>query len=227
MKKILKVFRKVMFWVFVIFTILFIIAILSTEQNKAISIPMVLIFLLPWLIYVAIKFLIKYYAKKKAIIEEKRKLVEDLYLSKGFNLIVQHNENMLLVNEKDKLFTMGEDAYNFKDLISAEIVEDDDVITTTTTKNKASVGKALVGGALFGGVGAIIGGNAGKSKSTSRNTKVCDKLQVKLTLNSVVKPVAYLNLIKARTRKDMKRYKQSYEKAEHFLGAFQVIIYNK
>lgn len=37
----------------------------------------------------------------------------------------------------------------------------------TTTKHKASIGKAVVGGALFGTAGAIIGASSGKSKSTS------------------------------------------------------------
>lgn len=37
----------------------------------------------------------------------------------------------------------------------------------TITKHKASIGKAVVGGALFGPAGAIIGASGGKSKSTS------------------------------------------------------------
>lgn len=37
----------------------------------------------------------------------------------------------------------------------------------TTTKHKPSIGKAVVGGALFGTTGAIIGASSGKSKSKS------------------------------------------------------------
>lgn len=82
---------------------------------------------------------------------------------------------------------------------------------------------------MFGGVGAIIGGNAGKSKSTSTNKKVCDKLQIKLILNSLEKPMFYIDFIKGRTNKSgfLKTYQKAYAKAEHFLGVFQVIINNK
>ncbi len=50
----------------------------------------------------------------------------------------------------------------------------------TNTKSSPSLGKAVVGGALFGPAGAIIGGASGKSKSTS-NVQVSTQI-VKLYL---------------------------------------------
>ena len=46
--------------------------------------------------------------------------------------------------------------FNFSDLMSYELIEDDSVVTS------GGVGQALIGGALFGGFGAVAGGITGK-----------------------------------------------------------------
>ena len=48
--------------------------------------------------------------------------------------------------------------YSFDDIVDYELVVDGE----TYTKGGVSIGRALVGGAVFGGVGAVIGGTTGK-----------------------------------------------------------------
>ncbi len=235
--KFLKVFKKVVFWFFIVITVLLIISVLATisdEPDKETSIIIIMVLLFPWLIYIMVKLIIYDILRSKTRAEKYRKAVEEKNNEleekfAGYKLIAEYQKHMLYVNEEKKQFALGDNFYNFQDLISAEIVADDDVITTTYTKNKVSVSKALVGGALFGGVGAIIGGNAGKPKSTSINKQVCDKLQIKLTLNSFETPIIYIDFIKGRTKKSgfLTTYQKAFEKAEQFLGIFQVIINNK
>ncbi|EPZ54444.1 hypothetical protein H477_3583 [[Clostridium] sordellii ATCC 9714] len=50
--------------------------------------------------------------------------------------------------------------YNYKDIIEFELLEDGESIT------KGGLGRAVAGGVLLGGVGAIVGGVTGIEKQT-------------------------------------------------------------
>lgn len=52
-----------------------------------------------------------------------------------------------------------------------------------STKKSPSIGKAVVGGALFGPAGAIIGGTSGKSKTTSNVQTRTEVTKLYLTIN--------------------------------------------
>ncbi len=55
----------------------------------------------------------------------------------------------------------------------------------SVTKNHASLGKFLVGGALFGDVGAVVGGLSGKSNTTTKSyTVYSDQLLVRIIYNN-------------------------------------------
>lgn len=73
-------------------------------------------------------------------------------------------------------------AYNFSDIIGVELIEDGNTISKKSTSR--TIGGALVGGVLTGGVGAIIGGLSGGS--TQKN-KV-SSLSVKIHLRNLNKP---------------------------------------
>lgn len=74
---------------------------------------------------------------------------------------------------------------SFDELISYEVIENGDIVS------KGGVGRALVGGALFGGVGAIVGGITGEKRSKS----VTNELRVKLVTKSPLYPEIYINII--------------------------------
>ncbi|MFI3206644.1 MAG: SHOCT domain-containing protein, partial [Clostridia bacterium] len=102
--------------------------------------------------------------------------------------------------------------YNYTDLIDYELIEDGNSIS------KGGVGRALVGGALFGGVGAIVGGSTGHKR---KNT--CSKLQIKITMNNIESPTVYINFIEAETKKDGFLYKQVYSQAQEALSILNII----
>lgn len=53
------------------------------------------------------------------------------------------------------------------------------------TKKSPSIGKAVVGGALFGPAGAVIGGASGKSKTTSNVNTRTEVVKLYLTINYI------------------------------------------
>lgn len=103
--------------------------------------------------------------------------------------------------------------HKFDDIIGYELLEDGEAIT------KGGIGRALAGGLVFGGVGAIVGGSTGKKKT--KNT--CTTLKIKITLNDLTKPVEYINLITTETPKNGFLYKTCETQAQEILSLLQII----
>lgn len=106
--------------------------------------------------------------------------------------------------------------YNYSDIIDFELLEDEESIT------KGGLGRAVAGGLLFGGVGAVVGGVTGHKKSKP----VCNSLKIKITINDINSPTAYINLIKTATKKDSFTYKALYNSAQEVLSTLQLICNN-
>jgi hypothetical protein len=107
--------------------------------------------------------------------------------------------------------------YSYNDILDFELLEDGESIAS------GGLGRALVGGALFGGVGAVVGGVTGK-----RRTKgVCNNLQIKVTLNDINNPAIYITFLNSKTKKDGIIYKTNFKLAQECLSTFQIICDNK
>lgn len=102
--------------------------------------------------------------------------------------------------------------FNYTDVLNYELLEDGNSIS------KGGVGRALVGGALFGGVGAIVGGSTGH-----KNKQTCTRLQIKITNNNIEHPTEYINFIIGEVRKDSFTYKNAYNSAQKVLSTFDII----
>lgn len=102
--------------------------------------------------------------------------------------------------------------YNFSDIVDYELLEDGSSIT------KGGVGRALVGEALFGGVGAIVGGITGR-----KNQSMCNLLQIKITLNNMTNPAVFIKFIGLPTKKDSLTYKSNFKVAQECLSILQLI----
>ena len=98
--------------------------------------------------------------------------------------------------------------YTFSDLIEATIDEDGTVI------GKASLGRAAIGGALFGSAGAVIG-----ALSRNKHKNICNYITVNLTINDFANPLIKIILLNNPTTKDNFIYTQSKEYARKFLSA--------
>ena len=135
--------------------------------------------------------------------------------------------NNFWVSEELKKLKINNSIYNFENILGYELIEDGNTIVNTTGKKKASVGKAIVGGALLGDAGAIIGGTSGKTSSKSVETHYCNNLKLKITINDLTNPCEFLKFIDYQTKKDTNKYKTSYENIQKVMSIIDIIIKSK
>lgn len=107
--------------------------------------------------------------------------------------------------------------YNFSDIIDFELLEDEESVI------KGGLGRAVAGGVLFGGVGAVVGGVTANRKSKS----VCNSLVIKITVNDIENPTIYINLIKKATKKNTNTYKSLYNLAHQILSLLRLMCNSK
>ena len=103
--------------------------------------------------------------------------------------------------------------YKYSDIIDFELLEDGETIT------KGGLGRALAGGILFGGVGAIVGGVTGGK----RTKPICNSLKIKITVKDINDPAVYINFIEGKAKKNGIIYKIASESAQECLSTLQLI----
>lgn len=123
----------------------------------------------------------------------------------------------LLVPNGNKQKVGTKEWFEFNDLLSYELLEDDSIITS------GGVGQALIGGALFGGVGAIVGGVTGKRVQKKR----VESITITVTLNSFDVPCILIPLITKSTKTNSKEYQNAFTRANEILSILDVITHNK
>lgn len=102
--------------------------------------------------------------------------------------------------------------FRYDEIIDFEVLEDGTSIT------KGGLGKALVGGYVFGLAGAIAGGTSKKTK------QICNKLEVKITTRNQDHPALYIKMLSGETKKDSWVYKQLSKNVQNILSKFMVIV---
>lgn len=106
----------------------------------------------------------------------------------------------------------------YKDFLSSELFENGATITKTVRSSQ--LGGALIGGLALGGVGAIIGGLSGKTRTSGKVTKV----DLRLTVNDTKNPLHDVNFLNLETKKDGFLYQQAMQRARHWHGLIEVLI---
>ena len=100
----------------------------------------------------------------------------------------------LIISSVERKFQIVKDGKHSKiltgkDVLEYEIKVDNEVIVTSNSKAKRGVGKALVGGALFGGAGMIAGAVAGNKKTkTTQYQKEIHHYILTLKVNDILSP---------------------------------------
>lgn len=163
--------------------------------------------------------------------QEKKKFQEttNSYLENNFEIYLNGDNNKFLINKEAKqiviLYLSGQQfLIKFEDILNCEIIENGSTSMSTVSQKHASVGKAIVGGALFGPAGAIIGGTSGKTNSRTSVNDVCNELMIKITINDLNNPCVFLNLLTVPIHKASKQYRHLSNEAQKLLSLFQIII---
>ncbi len=81
--------------------------------------------------------------------------------------------------------------YKFEDIFDYEVIEDEETITKQKGGLGSGVGKALVGGLFFGGIGALAGASSGNKKLKSKTILTSLKIVISLkdSFNQVIIPI--------------------------------------
>ena len=111
------------------------------------------------------------------------------------DLIERHND--IFVFQESKVVIINKAKYNFSDLISCSILDENQgnipVSQVTRTKTGSMIGRAAVGVLTFGVAGAVVGAVTAKKESTNTITSTQPGLYVvKIGLKSVKNPVLTL-----------------------------------
>lgn len=102
----------------------------------------------------------------------------------------------------------------YDDIISFELLENGQAIT------KGGLGRAVVGGALFGGVGAIVGGVTGKKKIKQE----INEYRIKIITKHFFYPQVFINfLIAGKMKSDSILYKSYAQNAQSVLSMLSII----
>lgn len=137
------------------------------------------------------------------------KEVKDLdakFTNSSWQKIGSYENAYLYINENDKKVLINNHEYNFKDIISAEIMENEKEQTYTATTQNAIFTRSY--------------------SSNSMTYHYCSKLQVKIVLNSITSPQEYITFISKKTNKNSNKYKSAYDMAQKFISTLQIIIKN-
>ncbi|MED4618381.1 hypothetical protein [Priestia megaterium] len=163
------------------------------------------------------------------IIKEKNISVDKRYDSNlSFNVLIHDavNENIWYLEfskyaPKEKVHIPKViSKINYHDIIQVELKEDDELLVVTSRTSQ--LGSAIVGGALAGGVGAVIGGLSGKQKQ-KREVK---KIQIHLTLNDLQNPLLKINFedFVKPVQTSLRSYLIKHEEALNWFKLMEVII---
>ncbi len=100
-------------------------------------------------------------------------------LGKSFVGILADGETTLISDQESPIIILSPD-----ELISAEIIEDEEVVASI--RKDGSIGRAVVGGALAGGFGAVVG--VASASSTIRNETKVSKLALRIITSNFKYP---------------------------------------
>lgn len=118
----------------------------------------------------------------------------DLHNSLKLSAYAYMNSYVFVFEEKSVIFLAGV-KLDFKDIVNFEVYDNSKSIYSgkTTTNTGNAVGRAIVGGALFGGVGAIIGGVTA-NQTEYGTTTIQHAYSIVISVDSISTPNITINL---------------------------------
>lgn len=146
-------------------------------------------------------------AEVRALISARTSLIENFSPTRKIG-------SHLKIDDVTKAFKVRKEVFAFSNLASFELLEDGEIVTS------GGLGRALVGGALFGGVGAVVGGVTGGKRSRNVTTS----MSIQLNLRNCHRTTVTIPFIKSEMKQNSSVYKSIRATAGECLSALQTII---
>ena len=114
--------------------------------------------------------------------------------------------------------TVSQRIISYYDILSVELFEDTTSITKTVRSSQ--IGGAVVGGIIFGGVGAVVGGLSGKIKTSGK----IKRIDLRLIVNDTKAPLHDIAFLDVEVKKDGFLYNLAIQAARLWHGIIEVLI---
>lgn len=121
--------------------------------------------------------------------------------------------NSIYLDETNKYFKIEKNIFDYDNLLSYELLEDGQ------SMHKGGLGRAVAGGLLFGGVGAIVGGVTGGKKTTG----ICNSMKLRISLKNAPIDVVYITFILSETKTKSFIYRAAQDSAQKCIAALEYI----
>lgn len=123
-----------------------------------------------------------------------------------------HRWLRIMGKSRETNMTVKEHLIDYDLILAFEIFEDGNSIAS------GGVGRALVGGALFGPTGAIVG------STTRKFEQVCDNIQVNITIKDPNCPLVYVDILSNGVKKSSSSYRRAFEEAHELVSKLKIIV---
>jgi len=108
--------------------------------------------------------------------------------------------------------------FSYRDLLSVEILQDGSSVTKTSRTSQA--GGALVGGLIFGGVGAVVGALSGTKTTRGKVSRV----DLQIVINDPQSPVFTVNFQNTEVAQNSSVHKAALSNAREWMGRINIWI---
>jgi len=144
----------------------------------------------------------------------------DTINSLGFSITseVECADYELKVDSRNKQIAILSSQYSSPKILKFPEIIGCDVIKDNSTIASSGVGRAVVGGLLAGGAGAIVGATTRKSKN------VVSDLRIYIKTTNIDDPLITLKLIQKQIERNSSQYKKIIEFAEKFQATMDSIM---
>lgn len=133
-------------------------------------------------------------------------------------LTVTKRVGSLLIDEQNQKWAIAvlgsskQQIHNFSDIASVEITENGDKY-----KSQHGIMRAVVGGAIFGGIGALVGAG------TAQKAKTVNHLSVDIMMNNLDCPMESIVMIRDATKTDSYVYQKAYENVKQMAATLMAM----
>lgn len=132
----------------------------------------------------------EYEQEKEQFIEKYGELTREFNFPSDDLFKIPKVSESVFVFEKSKKIIIGNECYDFEDIVECRLIDklQGETILTTKTSTGSMLGRAVVGGVLTGGVGAVVGAATAKQKTIAKPTGNSD-FEIMLSVNSIKNPI--------------------------------------
>jgi hypothetical protein len=152
------------------------------------------------------------HAKAVTAAKEHAALFKPTYKCAGIAEFDDNSKQVRLAREWHAKRLSGKyEQFRYSQIVDFEVAEDG------ATVANGGIGRAVVGGILFAGVGAIVGAATRKAKG------FCYHLSVKVTVKDYSEPAFYITLIDRKTKKSSSEYSECVKAAQDLASKLQLV----